>query len=137
MRLVLVRINFFDCMLLARSDAPHKRAAGNFYDEILARMAVHPLAHAPLADFGDEPRHVVLRDEIVEVVVRLQNHAPSASPVAAARTTLGNVRFAMERDGAFAAVSRPRVNFDFVDEHSVSFLILFFLSLNPGFTNDF
>jgi hypothetical protein len=50
-------------------------------------------------------------------VVGLQNHAAAPSAVAAARPALGDVSLAMERDAAFAAVPRLRVNFYFVYEH--------------------
>ena len=46
-----------------------------------------------------------------------KDHAAAASAVAAAGPALGHERLAMERDTAFAAVPRPRVNFDFVNEH--------------------
>ena len=80
-------------------------------------MAVHALALAAFADRRDEARDVILADEIVQVVVGLQNHAAAASAVAAARAALGDVSLAVERDTAFAAVSRLRVNFYFVNEH--------------------
>ena len=80
-------------------------------------MAVHALAQAGLADLGDEARLIILGDEVIEVVVGLQNHAAAAPAVAAAGPALGDEGFAMERDTAFAAVPRPRVNFDFVNEH--------------------
>ena len=83
-------------------------------------MAVHTLAHARLAVPGDEPRDIVLRDEIVEVVVRLQRHVAAAPAVAAAGPALGDVGLAMEGDAALAAVPRLRVNFYLVDEHADS-----------------
>ena len=79
-----------------------------------ARMAIHALAQAALAVRGEETRHVILLDEVVQVVVGLQNDAAAATAVAAAGAALGHERFAMERDAAFAAVAGFRVNFDFV-----------------------
>jgi len=87
---------------------------------ILPRVTIHALAHASLATLRDKARLIILRDEIVEVVVGLQNHAAAASAVAAARPTLGDVGLAMERDAAFAAVPCLRVNFYFVNEHEIS-----------------
>ena len=82
-------------------------------------MAVHALAHAAFADRRDEARDIILPDEIVQVVVGLQDDAAAASAIAAARAALGDVSLAMERDTAFAAVPRLRVNFYFVNEHDV------------------
>ena len=82
-------------------------------------MTVHALAHARVAARRDEARDVILADEIIEVVVGLQDDAAAAPAVAAARPALGDVSLAMERDAAFAAVPRLRVNFYFVDEHEI------------------
>jgi hypothetical protein len=82
-------------------------------------VTVHALAHARVAARRDEARDVILADEIVEVVVGLQDDAAAASAVAAARAALGDVSLAMERDTAFAAVPRLRVNFYFVNEHEI------------------
>ena len=86
-------------------------------------MAVHAFAEARFAGLGDEARLVILGDEVVEVVVGLQYHAAAASAVAAAGAALGNVSLAMERDAAFAAVPRARVNFYFVYEHEINSII--------------
>ena len=104
-------------MCAAADNPPDKRAAGHFHDEVFAGVAVHAFAQAGFADLCDEARLIILRDKVVEVVVGLQNHAAAAPAVAAAGAALGDVSLAMERDTAFAAVSRPRVNFDFVYEH--------------------
>jgi hypothetical protein len=77
---------------------------GNLDEQILAGVAVHALAHAGFAFRRDEARLIILRDEIVQVVVGLQNHAAAAPAVAAAGAALGDVGLAMERDAAFAAV---------------------------------
>src|SRR5262249_17383064 len=61
---------------------------------------------------------IILRDEIVEIVVGLENDVASAPAVAAAGAALGSVLLALERDAAFSAVPRPRVNFYFVNEHT-------------------
>src|SRR6202008_2335325 len=78
---------------------------------------IHALAHARLAARRDQARHIILLDEIVQVVVRLQNDAAAAPAVAAAGATLGDVSFAMERHPALAAVAGLRGNLNFVYEH--------------------
>jgi hypothetical protein len=60
-----------------------------------------------------------LSDEIVEVVIRLENHVAAATAVPAARAALGYERFAMKRDRAFAAMPRAGENLDLVNKHSV------------------
>ena len=55
-----------------------------------------------------------------EVVVRLQDHTPAASAVAAAGPALGYVSFAVKGHAAFAAVTGTGDDLDFVDEHLVS-----------------
>ena len=87
---------------------------------MVSGVAVHALAQAVLAIPGDEARLIILREEIVQVVVGLQNDAATAPAIAAARPAFGHKRLAMERDAAFAAVPRLRVNFDFVNEHTVN-----------------
>ena len=82
-------------------------------------MAVHALAQTVLAVPGDEAWLIILRDEIVQVVVGLENDAAAAPAVAAARPALGHERLAMERDAAFAAVPRMRVIFYLVNEHEI------------------
>ena len=77
-----------------------------------------PLPMPPLPSAAISRGLVILSDEIVEIVVRLENHVAAATAVAAARTALGHVRFAMKRDRALAAVPGARVNLDLVDEHA-------------------
>ncbi len=101
----------------AAGNPPYQRATGDLDDKVLARVTVHALAKARFPDLGDEARDIILRDQVVEVVVSLQDHAAAAPAVAAAGPALGNVSLTMESNTALAAVSRPRVNFDFVDEH--------------------
>jgi hypothetical protein len=72
-----------------------------------------------LAALRNEAGVIILGDEIVQVVVGLKNHIAAAPAVAAAGPALGDVSFAMERDTAFAAMARPRVNFDFVNKHEI------------------
>jgi hypothetical protein len=79
---------------------------------------------------GDEARDVKLVDQVVEIVVRLQNHAAAAPAIAAAGAALGNVGFAMERDRAFAAVTGAGENFDFVNEHGLALTLDLFLNRN-------
>ena len=50
-------------------------------------------------------------------MVGLEDDAAAAPAVAAARAALGTILLALEGDAAFAAVARPRVDFDFVNEH--------------------
>jgi len=80
-------------------------------------MTIHALAEAALAFGGNQSRLVVLSDEIVEVMVGLKDHIPTASAVAAARPALGDILLALKGDTAFAAVACSRINFDFVDKH--------------------
>jgi len=98
-------------------EPPNERAAGNLDDEIFSSVTVHALAQAMPAARCNEARHIILLDEIVQVVVGLEDDAAAAPPVAAARAALGDVSFTMERDGTLAAVPRLRVNFYFVNEH--------------------
>src|SRR5207244_1094074 len=98
--------------------SPNQRAARDLYEQVFAGVAVHPFAHAVLAFLGNEPRLIILGDEVVQVVVGLQNHVAPAPAVAAGRAALGPGRFTEEGDAAFPAVSGARENFDFVDEHS-------------------
>jgi hypothetical protein len=119
--LVLVLVSGHFCFDGRRGvrEPPHERAAGNLDDDIFSGVTIHALAQAVLAVLGDEARLIILRDEIVQVVVGLEDDAAAAPAVAAARPALGHEGLAMERDAAFAAVSRLRVNFYFVNEHDL------------------
>ena len=80
-------------------------------------MAIHALAQAVLALLRDEARHVELPDEIIQVVVRLEDHAAAAPTIAAVRPALGAVSLAAESDTTPTAVSGARHYFDLVNEH--------------------
>src|SRR5205809_840681 len=69
------------------------------------------------AVLGNEPRLIILRDEVVQVGVGLQNHVAAVPAVAAGRAALGPGRFTEEGDATFPAVTGARENFDFVNKH--------------------
>ena len=50
-------------------------------------------------------------------MVGFEDHVAAAPAVAAAWPALGTILLALEGDAPFAAVARPRVDFDFVNEH--------------------
>jgi len=87
-------------------------------------MAIHAFPHAELTVLGKQSRLIILRDEIIEVVVRLQNHVAPAPAITAVRPALGTILLAPESHAAFAAVARTRVDFDFVYEHFRDFPLL-------------
>src|SRR5207244_5160678 len=95
---------------------PHQCAARNLDEEVLAGMAVHAFAQTGLAVLGDEPRLVILRDEIVQVMIRFQDHVTATSAIAATGSAFWTILLALEGDAAFAAVSSPGVDPDFVNE---------------------
>src|SRR6185369_9396849 len=70
-----------------------------------------------LAFLGNQSGLIILVDQIVQIVARLENDIAAAAAIAAARAALWPVCFAMKGHSAFASVSRSRVNFDLVDEH--------------------
>ena len=80
-------------------------------------MAIHAFAHAALALRRDEAGLIILRDEIVQVVVSLENDIATPPAIAAARPALGDVGLAMKRHAALAAVAGARADLDFIDEH--------------------
>ena len=90
---------------------------GTFTDQILARRAVHALAQSRLAVLGDEPGIVELGHQIVQVVVGLKNDIAAAPAVAAAGAAFGPEGFPQKGDAAFAAVSGPPIDFDFINKH--------------------
>jgi hypothetical protein len=97
--------------------APDQSATGHFNHQILASGAIHAFAHAALAVGCDQSGLIKLSDEIIEVVVRLENHVAAATAVPAARTAFGHERFAMKRDCTLAAVSGARENLDLINKH--------------------
>jgi predicted neutral ceramidase superfamily lipid hydrolase len=105
-------------------ELPNQRSARNLHDQILAGMSVHAFAHAEFAILREQSRLVILRDEIVEVVVRLQNHVTALPAVASVRTSFGTILLAPESHAALAAAASARVDFDFVNEHLLWLLIL-------------
>jgi hypothetical protein len=81
-------------------------------------MAVHAFAKTGFSLARNQSWLVVLRNEVVEVVVRQQNDAAASPAIAAVGAALGAKFLAPERHAAFAAVSRFREDFDFVNEHA-------------------
>src|SRR4051812_48307087 len=98
--------------------APDQRPAWHFHNQILSGWTIHAFAHAVLAILSDETRLIVLADQVIQIVVSLQDHVTTAAAVAAARTALGPIFLALERNAAFAAVSRAGVDFYFIDKHA-------------------
>jgi hypothetical protein len=62
-----------------------------------------------------------LPDQIIQIVICLQDHATTASAIAAAGPTFRDISFAMERHCAFSTVPRPSVDFDLINKHSSKF----------------
>jgi hypothetical protein len=96
---------------------PYQRAARDFNDEVSACVAVHAFALPGLAVLGNEPRLVILRDEIVQVVIGLQDYVATTSTIAATGSAFGPILLALERHAALAAVPGPGIDFYFVNEH--------------------
>src|SRR5712691_8007674 len=96
---------------------PDHRATGNFNQQILAGVSIHAIAHAKLAVLGEQAGLIILGYEIIQIVVGFQNDAAAASAVPTAGTALGTILLALKGDTTFPAVTRPRVNFNFVYEH--------------------
>ena len=99
---------------------PDERAAGHFDDELLATAPGFALALTGATVLGVEVRGVVLRDEVVDIVVRLQDHVATLAAVAAARAALGLERFMRKGDATVSALAGPGLNLDCVDEHRVT-----------------
>ena len=121
---VVILVGQFFFRRLGIAQLPHERATGNLDDEILARQAIHALAHAVMAVLGEESGLVKLLDEVVEVVARFENHVAPATAVAPAGSALGPVGLAHERDGPFATVAGARINLDLVNEHLAGKLLV-------------
>src|SRR5436190_23988696 len=106
------------CFVAGRTgELPDERAARNFDQQVLARVAVHAFAHAWLALFGDQPWLIILRDQIVDVAIPLENDVPAAPAIAAAGPALGSISLALEGHGALPAVPGARIHFYFINEH--------------------
>jgi hypothetical protein len=58
-----------------------------------------------------------LPDEIVQIMIRLQDHITAAPAIAAARTAFGTIFLTRKRHASLATVSGAGVDFDFVDKH--------------------
>src|SRR6266404_4946834 len=106
---------------LAWGQSPHQRAARDPHQQILAGVAVHAFALAVLAIFRQQPWLIILRDEIVQVVIGLQDHVAAAAAITASRAALGPRRLPQKSDTTFSAVTGARENFDFVDKHEKRF----------------
>jgi hypothetical protein len=82
-------------------------------------MTIHAFAQAGLAILRDDAWVVVLRDEIVQIVVRLKEHIAAAPAVAAIWATFGTILLTPESNATFSPVPGARVDFKFVDEHGL------------------
>lgn len=52
-------------------------------------MPVHPFAHAELATLGEQAGLIELGDEVVEVVIRFEDHVATTSTIATFGLPLG------------------------------------------------
>ena len=52
-------------------------------------MSIHSLAHTRFAEFGNEARLVILPDQIVQIMIRFENHIATTPAVAATRAATG------------------------------------------------
>ena len=102
---------------LGRFQTPYQRAARNPHHQVLPGRSIHPLAQAWLAVLGNQPRIVKLRHQIIQIMVRQQNHVAAPPAVAAAGTAFGAISFAQKGHAAFAAVARASKNLDFIYKH--------------------
>src|SRR5438876_9513550 len=78
------------------SHSPNDGAARNLHKQIFSGMAIHAFAHPGLAFLGNEPRLIILSDQIVEVMVGLQNHVSTAATVASAGSAFGAIFLSLE-----------------------------------------
>ena len=99
---------------------PDKCTAWHLDNELLATAPGLALAFAGPTVLGMEVRGVVLRDEVIDVVVRLQDHVATLAAVAAARSALRLERFMRKCDATVAALAGSGLNLDCVDEHRVT-----------------
>ena len=76
-----------------------------------------PLPRPPCPSSGDEPRLVVLGDEIIQVVVGFEDDVAAAPAIAAAGAAFGPELLPLESDATFAAVTGAGIDLDLVDEH--------------------
>jgi hypothetical protein len=58
-----------------------------------------------------------LRDQVVEIMVGLKDYVSSAATIAAAWAAFRPILLALKRYGAFASMTGPAVDFDFINEH--------------------
>src|SRR4051794_35921709 len=98
-------------------DLPDQCAARNFNQEIFASVPIHALPQSALSVLCNQPWLVVLGDQIVQIVVRFQYDIAPATTVSPAGPAFRPVFLPLKRYAAFPSVTRPCVNFDFVDEH--------------------
>jgi hypothetical protein len=107
--------------LFGRADGrwqfPDKGAARNFYEEVFSGSAIHAFSQSSFTFLCDEPGLVVLRNQIVQIVIGLQNDTSAAPAVAAARPAFGNIRFSMKRHASLAAMTGAGEDFHFIDKH--------------------
>ena len=96
---------------------PYQSTARNLDQQILSRVTIHAFAHPGFAGLGNQSRAEILRDEIVEIVIRPQNDVATAPAIAATGTAFRHVGLAVERDAAASAVPGTRKDFDFINEH--------------------
>jgi len=70
-----------------------------------------------VAFLGNQARLVVLRDEIVQIVIRFENHVPAAAAVAAAGPALGTIFLTLKGNTAFAAMAGAGEYSNLVNKH--------------------
>ena len=101
-----------------RGQAPDQGTARDLDEKILSRVAIHAFAETGVAVLGDEARLIILGDQVVQVVIRLEDDIAAAPAVAAAWPAFGPILLALERDASLPAVPGASVNLYFIDEHA-------------------
>ena len=80
-------------------------------------MPVHSFAETLLSIFGNEPRLIILRNQIVEIVICFENDLATAAAVPAIGPAFRTILLATEGNTTFSAVPAAGINFYFVNEH--------------------
>jgi hypothetical protein len=103
---------------------PHNRPHGNFDDFVCPRTAGHflPLPVASTLCFND--RLVEKIGEIIDVLVGSQDNVAAASAIATIWPAFGHKFFSPKTDAPASTLSGLRENFDPINEHAFSALLV-------------
>jgi hypothetical protein len=101
---------------------PYQSPAGHLHDQVLSGRTIHSLAQTAFAILRDQPRLVILPDEVIQVMISFEDYLPASTSISATRAAFWAILLALKSDAPFAAVTGTGIYLYLVNEHPTDWL---------------